>query len=118
MIKKWNDKELMTAAEKSGFQHVQKICYLVERGAKMIVPVDTGQLRRSITTEVEINDKNIVGRVGTNVKYAPYVELGTRKMSPRPYLRPALYGVIGYKGGTAQEASFESMVEDFVRNRA
>lgn len=28
--------------------------------------------------------------VGTNVKYAQYVELGTSRMSPRPYLKPAV----------------------------
>lgn len=28
--------------------------------------------------------------VGTNVTYAQYVELGTRRMSPRPFLRPAI----------------------------
>ncbi len=26
--------------------------------------------------------------IGTNVKYAPYLEFGTRKMLPRPFLRP------------------------------
>lgn len=28
--------------------------------------------------------------IGTNVKYAPYVELGTRKMGARPFIKPAV----------------------------
>lgn len=28
--------------------------------------------------------------IGTNVEYAPYVELGSRKQRPRPYLKPAM----------------------------
>ena len=34
------------------------------------------------------NEKNTVF-VGTNVFYGPFVEFGTSKMKPRPYLRPA-----------------------------
>ena len=44
-----------------------------------------GTLRGSITHEVSGGSVYI----GTNVEYAPYVELGTRCMGPRPYLRPA-----------------------------
>lgn len=44
-----------------------------------------GTLRDSITHEVDGDSVY----VGTNVYYAPYVELGTRHMDPRPYLRPA-----------------------------
>lgn len=44
-----------------------------------------GTLRDSITHEVSGDSVYI----GTNVEYAPYVELGTRYMDPRPYLRPA-----------------------------
>jgi len=29
-------------------------------------------------------------RIGTNVEYGPYVELGTSRMRAQPYLRPAL----------------------------
>ncbi len=29
-------------------------------------------------------------RVGSNVEYAKYLELGTRRMAARPWLRPAL----------------------------
>lgn len=52
--------------------------------------VDTGRLRSSITHEVVSKLKGIVGRVGTNVKYGRYLELGTSKMLPRPWLIPAL----------------------------
>jgi hypothetical protein len=50
-----------------------KSCLLVENSAKEKVPVDTGALRRSITSEVKEKE----GVVGTNLLYAPYVEFGT-----------------------------------------
>lgn len=54
-------------------QALNKACLIVENEAKKLCPVDTGQLRSSITHEVVENE----GRVGTNVEYAPYVEYGT-----------------------------------------
>lgn len=58
-----------------------------ETYAKMLCPVDTGNLRNSITHE-QLDEHTEV--IGTNVKYAPFVELGTaRYPHPRPYLRPA-----------------------------
>jgi HK97 gp10 family phage protein len=50
--------------------------------------VDTGELRRSITHEVDRD--NLVARVGTNKIYGRYLEMGTDKMQPRPFLAPAL----------------------------
>lgn len=52
---------------------LNKACLLVLNSAKEKVPVNTGNLRNSITYEVEGNE----GIVGTNVEYAPYVEFGT-----------------------------------------
>ena len=70
---------------------VQKACFLVEAEAKHKAPVDTGRLRASIRTEVERIAKDVVeGKIGTNVEYSRYVELGTSRQSPQPYLRPAL----------------------------
>jgi hypothetical protein len=43
----------------------------------------TGHLRRSITWEL-VSDT--VARVGTNIKYGRWLELGTKRMSPRPWL--------------------------------
>lgn len=52
---------------------LNKACLVVENEAKRLCPVDTGDLRSSITHEVHNN----VGIVGTNKEYAPYVEYGT-----------------------------------------
>lgn len=52
---------------------LEKACFLVENKAKIKAPVDTGQLRASITHEID----GETGIVGTNVEYAPYVEFGT-----------------------------------------
>lgn len=56
-----------------------------ESYAKAICPVDTGRLRNSISHMQYGEDEYI----GSNVEYAPYIELGTRKMKARPFLRPA-----------------------------
>jgi phage gpG-like protein len=54
----------------------------VETKAKVRVPIDTGRLRSSIATKTR--KENVT--VSTNVEYAPFVELGTSRMSARPYL--------------------------------
>lgn len=54
-----------------------KACAIVERSAKEKAPKGTGELRRSITSEVEKKDTDIVGVVYTTLEYAPYVEYGT-----------------------------------------
>lgn len=60
---------------------------MAESYAKEACPVDTGNLRNSITHQMEGSDTVVIG---TAVEYAPYVELGTRKMSARPFLGQAL----------------------------
>lgn len=50
--------------------------------------VDTGRLRNSITHQM-MPEGNAV-QIGTNVEYAPYVELGTSRMKSRPYLRQTI----------------------------
>ena len=54
-------------------ESLNKACLLVEDSAKAKAPVNTGTLRNSITYEVSGD----VGTVGTNLMYAPFVELGT-----------------------------------------
>ena len=50
-----------------------KACLVLERSAKQKAPKGNGDLRRSITHNVE----NGVGVVFTPLEYAPYVEYGT-----------------------------------------
>lgn len=48
----------------------------------------TGRLRASVAYEVDEN--NLVARIGTNVKYGRWLELSTRRLAARPWLRPSL----------------------------
>lgn len=64
---------------------LEAIGLTAEGYAKDECPVDTGRLQNSITHEVE-GDAVFIG---TNVEYAPYVELGTSRMAARPFLAPA-----------------------------
>jgi HK97 gp10 family phage protein len=92
-----------------------RACALVERSAIQNAPKDTGALRRSITSEVNMSGADVVGIVFTPLEYAPYVEYGTGLFAenggrqdawsyqddkgnwhstsgqrPQPFLRPAL----------------------------
>ena len=48
----------------------------------------TGRLSGSIAHEVD--RVRLIARVGTNVLYGKFLELGTRKMAARPFIRPGL----------------------------
>ena len=64
-------------------------CGLVAEGyAKKLAPVDTGNLRNSITHTVD--EEEPAAYIGTNVEYAPYVCLGTIHMKAQPFLKPAV----------------------------
>lgn len=47
----------------------------------------TGELRQSVKAAVDIEGSNIIGRVGTDLEYAPCLEYGTENMAARPWLR-------------------------------
>lgn len=49
----------------------------VANDAKRLAPVNTGRLRSSIVPDVRLRENVVEGVVGSNVKYAPYLELGT-----------------------------------------
>ncbi len=81
-----NTKGILSESDRLIRDKLTQSAILVERTAKQMCPVDTGTLKRSITRRIERRR----ALVGSNIEYAPYVEMGTSKMSARPYLRPAL----------------------------
>jgi len=81
-----NKKKVLAELNKAVPIALEIIGGMAESYAKQLCPVDTGNLRNSIT-HAQINETDEA--IGTNVEYAPYVELGTMKMQARPYLRPA-----------------------------
>jgi len=70
-----------------------------EASAKDHVAVKTGNLRRSITHEVGGSAEHPYVRIGTNVRYGIYQELGTRFHPAHPFLRPALADIASVLGG-------------------
>lgn len=52
--------------------------------------VRTGRLRSSISWTIAEDGRGLYAAVGTNVFYAKWVELGSDRAPPYPFLRPAL----------------------------
>lgn len=70
---------------------VRKAAFDIESGAKARVPVDTGNLKNSIG--VSLSATGLSAEIGPTAHYGIYVELGTRRMAPKPYLGPAVEAV-------------------------
>lgn len=50
---------------------------------------DTANLKRSIRWEFSSSPGEMIVRIGSPVKYGLFLELGTRRMAARPWLRPS-----------------------------
>lgn len=70
---------------------VQHTAFAIERDAKIFAPVLTGTLRGSVSTDItgDASSGTIRAEIGPTVEYGGYVELGTSRMRPQPYLFPA-----------------------------
>jgi len=81
---------------------LKEVASCVVRDARSLVPVDTGSLQRSIrmhsyvmeghVQEVVVTAGGYVTnpKTGRKVDYAAYVEYGTSRVKPKPFLNPAL----------------------------
>jgi HK97 gp10 family phage protein len=89
---------------------------MVADAARLKVPVSTGRLQTSITHQVTSLGDRVEGRVGTNVVYAPYVELGTGVYGPsgkpiRPKNKKILAWVISGPRPTTPEGWKKAQAE-------
>lgn len=96
--------EALSAEASARAKALEVIGGKAEGYAKALCPVDTGRLRNSITHQQMSENTEVIG---TNVEYAPYVELGTHKMGARPYLRPACEN---------HTAEYRAIVERMMKN--
>ena len=69
-----NTDEVLAALKMAKKRGLEAIGLTAEGHAKKETPVDTGRLRNSIS---HVTDDE-AAYIGTNVEYAPYVELGAR----------------------------------------
>lgn len=83
-----NSKEVLAAFQEAAVRALEKCGLTAEGYAKKLAPVDTGNLRNSISHAVD--EQGYKAYVGTNTEYAPYVELGTGKYAdggrPTPWV--------------------------------
>ena len=108
---------------------LEKVGMTAEKYAKRLCPVDTGNLRNSITHRVDPEEP--AAYIGSDTEYAAYVELGTGKYYPggrptpwtyqdakgnwhwtagnkaQPYLKPA---------AADHAAQYRQIVEEELRN--
>lgn len=100
----WNERELyvlLRSEQGAVGRDLVRRAIRVHAGAVQRCPVGSpetthikgyvgGTLRSSLTWELTQAAEGLSAKVGTNVEYAPFVELGTRYMKAQPYLVPAL----------------------------
>lgn len=105
--------DVLDASEQQVAKALEEMALTAEGYATMLCPVGTpestgiphyigGTLKNSISHTTTKEDAII----GTNVEYAPYVELGTSKMKAQPYLRPAIEEHID---------EYKSIIEDYLK---
>jgi HK97 gp10 family phage protein len=90
----------------------------VQGDAKLLAPVDTGDLRKKIFSRMEVENGEPVGIVYTNVEYAPYVEFGTGQRGEASPSPPKWDGSLSYRydwvGMTARPFLYPALAQNKV----
>lgn len=121
--------EIKNGIKQAILKGLEMVGMQAEGYAQDLCPKDTGKLSNSITHKVVSSEKAVY--IGTNVEYAPYVELGTgayysggrqtpwfyvdykgvghftRGQKPQPYLKPA---------AEQHKDEYRKIIEDAMKN--
>lgn len=70
---------------------LRKGAFVIQAAAQSNAAVDTGALRQSISTSFSGDGRSgsMAAEIGPTVDYGKFVEEGTSRMAPQPYLGPA-----------------------------
>ena len=98
-----NVNDILSDLEKGKRNALTAIGATAETYAKKATPVDTGRLRNSISHSVD----GEAAYIGSNVEYAPYVELGTSRAKAHHMLQ---------KAATEHSAEYKRLAEDAFYN--
>ena len=98
-----NTGEVLAALEEAKKRGLEAIGLVAEGHANKITPVDTGRLRNSISHATD----DEATYIGTNVEYAPYVELGARGRQGVHMLQRA---------ATEHTDEYKQIMEDAMKN--
>ena len=98
-----NTEEVLNALEAAIKRGNEAIGMTAEGHAKKITPVDTGRLRNSIGHATD----DEAAYIGTNVEYAPYVELGAQGRKGVHMLQRA---------ATEHTDEYKRLMEDSLKN--
>lgn len=74
-------------ARRAGSFALRKVAADIERDAKILAAVDTGDLQNSISTTV--SDAGMTAEIGPTVEYGIYQEFGTSTQPGTPFMGPA-----------------------------
>lgn len=88
--------QAIASAEAGRTAAVTKATNAMRVKSQKIVPVDTGDLKRSVKVDFDQAPGITSAEVSYNTHYAVFVELGTSKMAAQPYLLPAFHSAKGY----------------------
>ena len=98
-----NTDEVLASLESAKKRGLEAIGLTAEGYAKKVTPVDTGRLRNSISHATDEE----AAYIGTNVEYAPYVELGARG-------RPGVHML--QRAVTEHADEYKRLIEDSMKN--
>ena len=98
-----NTGDVLSALERAKKRGLEAIGLTAEGYAKKVTPVDTGRLRNSISHATD----DEAAYIGTNVEYAPYVELGARGREGKHMLQRA---------ASEHTEEYKRLMEDSMKN--